>query len=224
MIAGALVDFCPNVVNYIISAVLFLAAYGGCAFTITSGFSEGMQWLTVFLFFLGGLAASIAIIGSIVTVIKNFGRKVSVLLIAILITYLKTSQALDDAVKLAFMPDTEDAKYLIITGIYIFVIVILGAFLMKKVQLGEWLEKLSKSADPNAASIFIIVCALYFLLYWILLVQLEEFGWAVGLIIAFLVINFLMLLLSVFLIYKKVRENPKVELKDYAKKEKDNRL
>lgn len=141
--------------------------------------------------------------------VKNFGRRVSCLIIAIMITYFKTSSVLDDVIRYGFFeePNGDDyveTKYLIITGAYLFVIVLIGAFTMKKVQLGEWLEKLSKSADPNAASVFIIICALYILCYWILLVQLEQGTAASILIIVFLVLNFFMLFISVFLIYKKV--------------------
>jgi len=55
--------------------------------------------------FIAGLGASIAMVSSIVIVAKNFDSTVSILLVSIMITYLKTANCLDYDLEKAIMPD-----------------------------------------------------------------------------------------------------------------------
>ena len=224
VIAGAFVDYLPNLVSFLVAAGLSLVSFGGLAYAMSTDFELGWQLLTVLLFFLAGLSASIATICSIVTIIKNFGRKVSVLLVAILVTYMKTASAFDNAIKDAFMPEADDSVYLVISGVYVSLGILIGAFTMRKVELGKFLEAISKGADPTGASVYIVVCALYFFCFWLFHEELELKGLSVVCTIFFLVLNFLILGLAVFLIYLKVKGGAKPSLSDMTSKDKEYTL
>ena len=70
-------------------------------------FGVPLQLLTCLCLFLAGLAASIATVCSIVSAAKNFDRKVSVLLVAIMVTYMKLAQGFDEAVYHTFFEDLD---------------------------------------------------------------------------------------------------------------------
>lgn len=203
IIAGALVDAVPNIVSYGIAAALSFISYGGLAYTIESDFEFGLQMVTCVLLFLAGLGASIGTVTSIVTNVKNFDDQVSTLLVAILITYMKMAQNFDEALKEGFFPESDDRTYLIIIGALTTVVMVIGMFTMKKVELGTVLETLSKTTDPTGVLIFIAVCGTYLFTYWTVVKLFAVYTAGVPIILFFLLLNFLMLGLSVFLVYSK---------------------
>jgi len=212
IIAGALVDSLPNITSYAIAAVLSLLSYGGLAYTIGSEFEFWQQMLTCFLLFLCGLGASIGTVTSIVTNVKNFDDKVSTLLVAILITYMKMAQNFDEALKEGFFPETDDQIYLIILGVLTTIVCVLGMFTMRKVELGQVLETVSKETDPIGVLIYIASCGLYLFIYWTLVKFFNIYTAGVPVILFFLFLNFLLLGLAVFLVYAKVKSGKGVGL------------
>ncbi len=168
IIGGALVDALPNIASYGIAAGISAVSYGGLAYTIGSDFGGLEQGITCFLLFLAGLGASIGTITSIVTNVKNFDDKVSTLLVAIMITYMKMAPSFDEALKEGFFPEVDDQIYLIIIGVISTLILVAGMFSMRKVKLHQLVEAVSKEADPLGVLIYIGVTGLYLFTYWVL--------------------------------------------------------
>jgi len=168
--------------------------------------------ITCVLLFMAGLGASIGTVTSIVTNVKNFDDKVSTLLVAILITYMKMAQNFDEALKEGFFPEADDSIYLIIIGVLTTIVMIIGMFTMRKVELGQVLETISKETDPTGVLIFICVCGFYLFTYWVLVKLLGIYAAGVPVILFFLLLNFLMLGLSVFLVYKAAKSGKGVGL------------
>lgn len=75
---------------------------------------------------------------------------------------------------------------------------------MRKVKCGKIIDEISVVTDKIGMYLFLITCALYLLSYYII-VMLCEFEEAGGFVIlAFFLINFLMLGLVIFLMFRKV--------------------
>ncbi len=212
IIAGALVDALPNIISYRIAAVLSAISYGGLAYTIQSDFEFGMQMLTCLLLFMAGLGASISTVVSIVTNVKNYDDEVSTLLVAIMVTYMKLATNFDIALKEGFFPEADDSTYLIIIGVATTLICVAGMFTMKKVDLGSILESVSKTTDPTGVLIFIATLGVYLLTYWVVVQFLNIYVVGVPIVLFFLFLNFLMLGLSIFLVYKAVKSGKGVGL------------
>ena len=175
ILAGYLVDNMPNLVSYIIAAVLSFISFGGVAFILGQELTTGWIILTIFLLILAGLSASIATVTSIVSIAKNFDRQVAYLLVAIAIGYMKTAKAFDHSVKEGFFPDLDDQLYMIVVGLVVTLVNVIGAVVMRKVELGKVLTHLSKSADPFGVLIFIVVLGLYLMAFWVVVEALEEY-------------------------------------------------
>ena len=205
IIGGILVDKLPNLISFLIAAGLALLGFGGVAFSVSGDFGVGMQLLCFFCQFIAGVACSIATICSIVTALKNFDREVAVLMAAIFVTYMKTAQAFDDAIQGAFFAETETMIYIIAIGVICTVVFLIGAFTMRKVDCGKVIDMVSKAADPSGALVYIIVAGLYIFVYWVLVRLLNMYGIGTGVILFFLVLNFLCLGLAVYLIFLKVK-------------------
>lgn len=98
--AGALVDHLkPAKWNFLISGILSFLGFFGLIWTIhiaDDSFGVLIQILTSLFMILAGLGASIAYISSIVIVVKNFDQEVSILLVSILVTYMKTANSFDN--------------------------------------------------------------------------------------------------------------------------------
>lgn len=109
IVSGILVDKVANQFNFLIAAVLTLIGFTGCIITIgNEEFGTGMQVLTIISMIIAGLGSSVAFITSIATVAKNFSRDLSILFVAVLLTYQKTAEAFDDAIHSAFFPEGKD--------------------------------------------------------------------------------------------------------------------
>lgn len=183
--------------------------------------------LTCFLLFLAGLGASIGTVVSIVTNVKNFDDKVSTLLVAIMITYMKMAPGFDIALKEGFFPEADDRTYLIIIGVFSTLVLVLGMFTMRKVECGKIIDAVSKEADPMGVFVYIGVTGLYLFVYWTLVRLFNLYTAGVPTIIAFLFINFLCLGLAIFIIYMKVKSGGGVGLGAITgalKKKKENKL
>lgn len=206
IIAGALVDKLPNLYTYLVAAVLSIISYSGLAYTIGSEFGLVLQLLTCLLLFLAGLSASIGTVASIVSAVKNFDDKVSALLVAIMITYMKMAQNFDEALHDAFFPESSAQTYLIIIGIISTLVLILGALTMRKIEFDKATTALMSNLDPLGTYIFIAVCGLYLFSYFVVVRLFEIYSAGVIIIIGFLIINFIMLGISVFIIFTKLKK------------------
>ncbi len=221
IIGGMLVDKKANIINYSIAAGVSAVSFGGLAYTIQSDFGFFLQMVTIVLLFTAGLAASIATICSIVSIVKNFEEgTVSYLLVALLITYMKLAQAFDDAIHDAFFPDSSDALYLAIIGVIVTVSYVLGAITMRKVECGAIIDAVSAQYDPFGCFIFIITTAVFLASYWVFNVFLEYHVFGTVLMFSFLFLNFVMLGLAVFTIYSKAKKDGLNILKNYKKSDK----
>ena len=205
IIGGLLVDKLPNLISFLIAAGLALVGFAGVAWSASGDFETLHQLVCVLCQFIAGIACSIATICSVVTALKNFDREVAVLMAAIFVTYMKTAQAFDDAIQGAFLPEADTTVYIIVIGVICFVVFLIGAFTMRKVDCGKVIDMVSKQADPTGALVFIIVCGLYIFVYWVLVRLLNLYGIGAGIILFFLVLNFLMLGLAVYLIFLKIK-------------------
>ena len=83
---------------------------------------------------------------------------------------------------------------------------------MRKVELGQILETVSKSTDPMGVLIFIATCGSYLFIYWVLVKFLELYKLGVFIIFFFLFLNFVMLGLSVYLVFKQAKSGKGVGL------------
>ena len=175
ILAGFLVDNIPNIFSYCIAAGLSLVSFGGVAFVLGKELTTGFIILTIFLLILAGLSASIATVTSIVSIAKNFDRVVAYLLVAIAIGYMKTAKAFDHSVKEGFFPDMDDQIYMLGVGAVVTAVNIIGAVVMRKVELGKVLTHFSKSADPFGVLIFIVILGLYLIAFWVTVEAMENY-------------------------------------------------
>jgi hypothetical protein len=82
-------------------------------------------------------------------------------------------------------------------------------FTMRKVELHKMVETFSKDSDPTGVMVYIAVTGLYLFVYWVLVRLFNLYEYGVPTIIAFLFINFLMLGLAIFIIYKQIMKKIK---------------
>lgn len=217
IVPGLLVDKLPaKMIPMVVAALISAVSFGGLAFTVGADFAEvPIQILTVLCMFLAGFAASMATMTSMVTIVGNFkSKKVNVMLAGLIVTYMKLAPAFEDALKEAFFDEVEDRMYLIIVGVIVTIIFVIGAFTLKEADLPMILDKLSPTTDPSAAFVFQISTAIFLLTYWVVVLVLLNATGGVVVIIFFLTLNFLMLGLSIFMIYKIVKSGkmPSLEL------------
>jgi MFS family permease len=106
LVSGALVDKVqPASKCFIISGILSLVGFLGLMWPISvedEDYSIFLQLITIIFMFLAGLGASIAMISSVVILAKNFDTQLSVLLTAVMITYLKTANCMDFDIRSVF--------------------------------------------------------------------------------------------------------------------------
>jgi len=88
ILSGILVDKVNNLFNFLIASVLTLIGFIGCIIAVGDPeFGVGMQVLTLFSMIIAGFGSSVAFITSVATVAKNFSRDLSILFVAVLLTY-----------------------------------------------------------------------------------------------------------------------------------------
>jgi hypothetical protein len=82
---------------------------------------------------------------------------------------------------------------------------VIAAVAMTKVELGQILDTISKEADSTGIFIYVIVTAVLLLLFFLFQVILNLSVVAASVLIFFLFVNFLILGLAIFLIYKMIK-------------------
>ncbi len=205
IIAGIMVDKISNTISFIVAAFLAVIGFIPLAFiTDLDGIPVNIGALACF--FVAGLGGSIGVITSVVSLAKNFDAgKSAYLLVAIAITYWKLASGMDLSLHEGFMKDVDNFIYFIVVSSVVFVVNILAAFAMTKVELGNLLDAISKEADSTGVFIYVIVTALLLVSFFVLEGVLG-FG-LIGSIVFlfFLIVNFLVLGLAVLMIYKMIK-------------------
>ena len=112
----------------------------------------------------------------------------------LLITYLQTAQAFDNALKGTFFPESSDQTYLIVIGIIVTCIYLFGSLANRKVQLPEDIYEKCKRYDPMGVFFYIVILGLYIISYWLFVELLEIYTAGMIVIFGTLVINFVILL------------------------------
>lgn len=205
VIAGFMNDYFRNWVSFLIAAGLTLVSFAVLALTITLDFSSVfIQLVTIFFMFIAGMGASFATVCSIVSVAKNFDRVVSTLLVAIMITYLKTAKEFDISLHDSFFDESSDSLYILLIGGIVSCVYMLGALSMRKIDLDDKLEKLCKHTDPIGVILYVAVLGIYLLTYWTVVKIIEIKVLGVFIILTFLFINFLVLIPAVILVKNKL--------------------
>lgn len=205
VIAGIMVDKLSNLISFIIAAVLALISYIPLAF-IADLEGTPVDLAILGLFFLAGLSGSIGVITSVVSLAKNFDAgQASLLLVAIAVTYWKLASGMDSALHTGFMKDATPQVYFIVVGCIVFIALLVAAFAMTKVELGAILDTLSKEADSTGIFIYVIVTSLLLVTFFIFADVLDMGVVASSIFLFFLFVNFLILGLAIFLIYKMIK-------------------
>lgn len=205
VIAGIMVDKISNLVSFLVAAVLALIAYIPLAF-VTDLDGTPINLAILFLFFIAGLSGSIGVITSVVSLAKNFDAgKASLLLVTIAITYWKLASGMDNSLHTGFMKEASNEVYFIVVGVIIFVTLLIAAFAMTKVELGTTLDTLSKEADSTGIFIFVIVTSILLVTFFVFADVLDMGIVASSVFLFFLFVNFLILGLAIFLIYKMIK-------------------
>lgn len=191
--AGALVDKMPAAKwNFLISGFCSLIGFGGLIWTIhDEEFGVPIQILTSIFMVLAGFGAAIAYISSIVIVAKNFDSEVSILLVSILITYMKTANAFDSDVEKSVMPDGSGPYQMGMMGIISSFVYFGGMLFVHQVTLDPKHKDAIKKNDKTGVLIFVVIVSLYFLLYWIFDILLELKLVGLIIIVSIILVNFI---------------------------------
>lgn len=222
IIAGVLVDKMRNMWTFILSACLSGISFVSLAFLLDSPFTFWLQMLTCFMMFVAGLSASLATVCSIVSIAKNYDRMCSSLLVALMVSYMKTSESFDLALKKGFFPDMTPKYYLLMIGGILFTVYMIGSFLMKKVDLAEDIDRFCEITDPTGVLVYIIILGLYLISYWFI-VELFQLHWlGVFIITGTLFFNFFVTTFVIWIARRKLNETKgktppqKMQLPEYT--------
>lgn len=192
VISGPLVDSMKPVKwTFMISGICSFIGFLGLVWTIKDAdFDIFFQIMTCIFMFLAGLGASIAVISSIVTVAKNFDSTVSILLVAILITYMKCANEFDGDVNDLVFSEGGSDKQVITMGLLSTLVYVGGMWFVKLAEFAPADEEKVKKNDKTGVLIFIILIAVFLLLYWIfdIFLSLKLAGFIV--MIFFIIANF----------------------------------
>jgi predicted membrane protein len=168
IVSGLLVDKVSNMFNFWIASVLTIIGFIGCIIAIgNEEFGVGIQVLTIISMIIAGLGSSVAFITSIATVAKNFSRDLSILFVALLLTYMKTAEAFDDAIHNTFFAEGKDTIYFIVMGSIVAIVYALGSLGLTSKKEGEKDNPELAVADKVGALIFVGTVGLYMLLLWL---------------------------------------------------------
>jgi len=199
LISGTLVDkLHPVKWCFVISGSLSLIGFLGLIYPIGADpFGILAQLMTIFFMFIAGLGGSIAMISSIVVCAKNFDSQVSILLVSILITYLKTASALDfDFGKVA--NPTPDVQ-MIVMGILSSIVYFGGILFVHQVTFDESNREEITKNDRKGVLVMVVIVALYLTLYWVLDIMIGSKLAGLIVIIVFIGVNFIFSQLSFIL-------------------------
>jgi hypothetical protein len=208
ILPGLLVDSVPGkMIAMLISAVLSAIAFGGCSYTIKGDFTQlSTQLITIACLFLAGLSGAIATMVSMTTVVKNFhAAKVHIMLAGVLATYMKLAPAFEMTFQGAYFMETDESTYLMVIGVILTAVYVLGSFCFRDADLPMILDKLAPTTDPSAAYVYHVSTSVYLFLHWVVVMVLMSNTGGLILSILFLVINFLLLGVSIFMIYRIVK-------------------
>jgi len=190
-IIGVLVDKVANHFNFWLASILTILGFIGCIIAIgNEEFGSGIQVLTIMSMIIAGLGSAIAFITAIATVAKNFSRDLSILFVAILLTYQKTAEAFDDAFHDTFFSEGKDALYFIIMGLLVTIVYFIAGFGLTSKKEGEADNPELAVADKAGALIFVGTVSFYMLLLWLFEKMLEIQSAAIIIVIVFVFINF----------------------------------
>lgn len=139
---------------------------------------------------IAGFGSSVAFITSVATVAKNFSRDLSILFVAVLITYQKTAEAFDDSIHAAFFPEGKDRIYFIVMGLLVTIVYGLGSLGLTSKKEGVEDNPELAVADKAGALIFVGTVGLYMLLLWIFERLLGIETAAIVIVLVFVFINF----------------------------------
>jgi hypothetical protein len=167
--AGSLVDTLqPAKWNFLISGILSFVGFGGLIWTINDDeFGVFFQILSSIFFIIAGFGAAIAYISSIVIVAKNFDKEVSVLLVAILITYMKTANAFDNDLEKAIMPEGSGNYQMGMMGMISALVYFGGMIFVHQVDFEDKYKAELAKKDKLGVLVFLVILAIYCLTYWV---------------------------------------------------------
>lgn len=206
LVAGILVDKVSNVWTFLIGAIITAGSYGALSFLVDAE-GTGPCIAILFLFVIAGLGSSIAVITAIVALTKNFDSgKAAFLLLTIGMVYWRLAGPMEQSMHEAFLKEVPKNLYLLISAGSQFVVLLIGAFLLTKVELGKLLDAISKDEDPTGILIYVIATALLLTSFFVLSIGLDMAFIGAIVFLSFLFINFLALILCVTIIYKAVKE------------------
>lgn len=194
IITGPIVDIIGTTISFPIAAFISAGGYIGLAFyTDASKIDAFNTIIIVALLLTVAFGASVAVIASISTVIKNFSRNVGGMIASVMIAYLYASQYLDLCVRKGYFTDVSLKTNMFTTAGYTFVVYILAAFIIDENQESEEMKKASNLTDRFGIFVYAVICAGAVAAIYFTCVVAQDYKLGVFFMLLIILVNFIAL-------------------------------
>lgn len=193
-----------DTIALIIAAVMAVVSFTALGFIVDADNMVAEISMLVFLF-TGAMSGGIATIAAIVTPVKSFPKMAGILIIVILIGYYKIAPYFEFSIRSAFFEEPDLKWYFIGVGLFQALIFGVGAFVIKEVDLDASIENMIKDYDRMGLLAYVLIEVIFFCAFYIISLIYEN--WFIGgiMFIVVLVLNFLTVGASFYIVYTKAK-------------------
>eukprot|EP00345_Euplotes_harpa_P012998 CAMPEP_0168353282 /NCGR_PEP_ID=MMETSP0213-20121227/23152_1 /TAXON_ID=151035 /ORGANISM="Euplotes harpa, Strain FSP1.4" /LENGTH=470 /DNA_ID=CAMNT_0008364851 /DNA_START=287 /DNA_END=1696 /DNA_ORIENTATION=- len=206
LLPGLIVKFASPMIAYTMAAIMALFAFVGLGWIAENETGSTAEWIIMMiLLFIGAMSGAVATVASIVTAVKNFPKQSAWLIVVILIAYYKIAPYFEFSTRSAFFSEASLLWYFAGYGLFMFVVFMAAAFLVKEVTIDKMVAAAAAQFDGPGLLLFVLLEALCLGAFYVVALVYEQ--WLYGAIIfyVFALLNFLMLGVTTKLIIDQVK-------------------